>query len=409
MVKIIGVRFRHSGKTYYFDPQDLEVSNGDAVIVETSKGIELGTIKLGPMELEEYQINKPLKPVVRKATEADLARVEANKQKEIEAVKACQEKAAKHELDMKVVGAEYAFDGSKMLFYFTADGRIDFRELVKELASIFHTRIELRQIGVRDETKMMGGIGICGRELCCTTYLDDFAPVSIKMAKEQNLSLNPTKISGMCGRLMCCLKNEEETYEYLNATMPKVGDVAVLPNGTRADIESVNIFRQQIRIVYMEDDTKERRDVDVSEVEIIPRKKGQPKQSEVQKQIERNQAERQQREAEREQARQERQEREEKNRAKDRQKDKRRDNRQEGRRQDNGGQPGSASNGNSQNGSAQGTSQNAEGRNNKKKRNNRNRNRGNKNNSQNGNNAGTNNAGGNNAGGGAQAGKGTAE
>ncbi|HCD45496.1 MAG TPA: stage 0 sporulation protein, partial [Lachnoclostridium sp.] len=215
MIKVIGVRFRNSGKIYYFDPMSLEVRTGDHVIVETARGVEYGYVVLGCREVEDEKVVQPLKPVIRMATKADDEVEKRNHEKEKEAFKICKEKIRKHGLQMKLIDAEYTFDNNKVLFYFTADGRIDFRELVKDLASVFKTRIELRQVGVRDETKIVGGIGICGRTLCCHSYLSEFIPVSIKMAKEQNLSLNPTKISGVCGRLMCCLKNEEETYEEL--------------------------------------------------------------------------------------------------------------------------------------------------------------------------------------------------
>ena len=211
MVKVIGVRFRTAGKIYFFDPVNFHVKRNDHVIVETARGIEYGTVVGDPREVSEDQVVQPLKPVLRVANKRDMEQEAANKQKEKEAFKICLEKIKKHNLDMKLIDAEYTFDNNKVLFYFTADGRIDFRELVKDLASVFKTRIELRQIGVRDETKILGGIGICGRPLCCHTHLSEFIPVSIKMAKEQNLSLNPTKISGVCGRLMCCLKHEEDT------------------------------------------------------------------------------------------------------------------------------------------------------------------------------------------------------
>ena len=220
MTKVIGVRFRTAGKVYFFDPLQLEIKRGDHVIVETARGIEFGTVVAGVHEVEDDKVIQPLKPVMRIAGERDIEQEAANKEKEKEAFKICKEKILKHGLEMKLIDAEYTFDNNKVLFYFTADGRIDFRELVKDLASVFKTRIELRQIGVRDETKIRGGIGICGRPLCCHSYLSDFVPVSIKMAKEQNLSLNPTKISGVCGRLMCCLKNEEDTYEELNRKLP---------------------------------------------------------------------------------------------------------------------------------------------------------------------------------------------
>ena len=224
MIKVIGVRFRTAGKIYYFDPKDFNVSVGDHVIVETARGVEFGTVMMGGKELEPDKVVQPLKPVLRVATLEDEKTEALNRVREKEAFKICQEKIIKHQMEMKLVDAEYTFDNNKLLFYFTADGRIDFRELVKDLASVFRTRIELRQIGVRDETKILGGIGICGRPLCCHTFLAEFAPVSIKMAKEQNLSLNPAKISGVCGRLMCCLKNEEETYEYLNIRLQNVVD-----------------------------------------------------------------------------------------------------------------------------------------------------------------------------------------
>ena len=224
MIKVIGVRFRDNGKIYYFSAGDLKVETGNHVIVETARGVEFGKVVLGNREVEEEKIVSTLKPVIRIATEEDEKIQKNNKIKSREAYEICLEKIKKHGLEMKLIDCEYTFDNNKVLFYFTADGRIDFRELVKDLASVFKTRIELRQIGVRDETKIMGGIGICGRSLCCNTFLSEFVPVSIKMAKEQNLSLNPTKISGVCGRLMCCLKNEQDTYEYLNSKLPNNGD-----------------------------------------------------------------------------------------------------------------------------------------------------------------------------------------
>ena len=223
MVKVIGVRFRTAGKIYFFSPGQFDIKQGDNVIVETARGVEFGRVVSGVKEVAEEDVIQPLKSVIRIATEQDQKVVNKNKQKEKEAFKICLEKIRKHGLEMKLIDVEYTFDGNKILFYFTADGRIDFRELVKDLAAVFRTRIELRQIGVRDETKIRGGIGICGRPLCCSTYLTEFSAVSIKMAKEQNLSLNPTKISGVCGRLMCCLTNEEETYEMLNSQLPSVG------------------------------------------------------------------------------------------------------------------------------------------------------------------------------------------
>lgn len=257
MRKIIGVRFRTAGKVYFFDPRELSIKKGDHVIVETARGLEYGTVVSGIQELNDDKINQPLKPVLRIASAYDERQQADNLEKEKSAFKICLEKIQKHGLKMKLVDTEYTFDNNKILFYFTADGRIDFRELVKDLASVFKTRIELRQIGVRDETKIMGGIGICGRPLCCHTFLSEFAPVSIKMAKEQNLSLNPTKISGVCGRLMCCLKNEEETYEELNRKLPNVGDHVTTPDGKRGDVHSVNVLRQLVKVIVDNDDEKD--------------------------------------------------------------------------------------------------------------------------------------------------------
>ena len=257
MIKVIGVRFRTAGKIYYFDPVKYEIKKGDHVIVETARGIEFGTVVLSPKEVEDDKVVQPLKAVLRLATEKDMEQEAENKKKEKEAYKICLEKIRKHNLEMKLIDAEYTFDNNKVLFYFTADGRIDFRELVKDLAAVFKTRIELRQIGVRDETKIVGGIGICGRPLCCHTHLSEFAPVSIKMAKEQNLSLNPTKISGVCGRLMCCLNNEEETYEELNRKLPNVGDFVTTDDGLRGEVHSVNVLRQMVKVLIDIDDEKE--------------------------------------------------------------------------------------------------------------------------------------------------------
>ena len=233
MTRVIGVRFRNVGKIYYFSPKNLEIKSGDHVIVETARGVEYGNVVLPPRDVEDEKVVQPLKEVIRIANAQDDKKEESNRKREKEAYQICLKKIKEHGLEMKLIDVEYTFDNNKVLFYFTADGRIDFRELVKDLAAIFKTRIELRQIGVRDETKILGGIGICGRALCCHTYLSEFAPVSIKMAKEQNLSLNPTKISGVCGRLMCCLKNEEETYEELNRKLPVVGDRVNTPEGLR--------------------------------------------------------------------------------------------------------------------------------------------------------------------------------
>ena len=257
MIRVIGVRFRTSGKIYYFAPGKLNVKRNDHVIVETARGIEYGTVVGEPKEEQDDKVVQPLKSVLRIATPKDDEQEGANKLKEKEAFKICLEKIRKHNLQMKLIDAEYTFDNNKVLFYFTADGRIDFRELVKDLASVFKTRIELRQIGVRDETKILGGIGICGRPLCCHTHLSEFAPVSIKMAKEQNLSLNPTKISGVCGRLMCCLKNEEETYEELNRRLPNVGDFVTTDDGHKGEVHSVNVLRQLVKVVVNVDDEKE--------------------------------------------------------------------------------------------------------------------------------------------------------
>lgn len=257
MVQVIGVRFRTAGKIYFFNPGKLEIKKDDHVIVETARGIEYGTVVNDPREVEDDKVVQPLKSVLRVANQKDDEQEAANRQKEKEAFQICLEKIRKHDLQMKLIDAEYTFDNNKVLFYFTADGRIDFRELVKDLASVFKTRIELRQIGVRDETKILGGIGICGRPLCCHTYLSEFAPVSIKMAKEQNLSLNPTKISGVCGRLMCCLKNEEEIYEELNRKLPNVGDFVTTDDGLKGEVHSVNVLRQLVKVVVDVGDEKE--------------------------------------------------------------------------------------------------------------------------------------------------------
>ena len=257
MKKVIGVRFRTAGKIYFFDPGKLSVKRNDHVIVETARGIEYGTVVGNPREVDDDKVVQPLKPVLRIATERDDEQEAGNKLKEKEAFRICLEKIKKHGLEMKLIDAEYTFDNNKVLFYFTADGRIDFRELVKDLASVFKTRIELRQIGVRDETKILGGIGICGRELCCHAHLSECVPVSIKMAKEQNLSLNPTKISGVCGRLMCCLKHEEETYEELNRRLPNVGDHVTTDDGLKGEVASVNVLRQLVKVIVDVGDEKE--------------------------------------------------------------------------------------------------------------------------------------------------------
>ena len=273
MTKVIGVRFRTAGKIYFFSPGKLEIKTGDKVIVETARGVEFGSVVTGSKEVEDDKITQPLKSVIRLATEDDKKKEEKNKEKEKEAFKICLDKIHKHGLEMKLIDAEYTFDNNKVLFYFTADGRIDFRELVKDLAAVFRTRIELRQIGVRDETKILGGIGICGRELCCKSYLADFAPVSIKMAKEQNLSLNPTKISGVCGRLMCCLKNEAETYEYLNSRLPNVGDTVTTIDGCKGEVQSINVLRQLVKVLIEVNDEKELREYKVKELKFKPRRR----------------------------------------------------------------------------------------------------------------------------------------
>ena len=271
MIKVIGVRFRNAGKIYYFSPGNMEIKTGDHVIVETARGIEYGYVVLGSRDVEVIQ---PLKSVIRMATKDDKNKEQLNRAKEKDAFKICQEKIRKHNLEMKLIDVEYTFDNNKILFYFTADGRIDFRELVKDLASVFKTRIELRQVGVRDETKIVGGVGICGRALCCHSYLTEFIPVSIKMAKEQNLSLNPTKISGVCGRLMCCLKNEEETYEYLNSKLPGIGDYVTTDDGLKGEVQSVNVLRQLVKvIVVVEKDEKEIREYKVEQLKFKPRRK----------------------------------------------------------------------------------------------------------------------------------------
>ena len=273
MTKIVGIRFRNVGKIYYFDPKNYKMKIGDHVIVETARGVEFGRVVLGPKEVSEDEVVHPLKEVLRVATQADEDREKQNRLKEKDAFKICQKKIREHGLEMKLIDAEYTFDNNKVLFYFTADGRIDFRQLVKDLAAIFKTRIELRQIGVRDETKILGGIGICGRCLCCHTYLSEFAPVSIKMAKEQNLSLNPTKISGVCGRLMCCLKNEEETYEYLNSRLPAVNDTVTTEDGLKGEVHSVNVLRQTVKVVVEVGDEKEIREYDVKQLKFKPRRR----------------------------------------------------------------------------------------------------------------------------------------
>jgi len=275
MVKVIGVKFKTGSKVYYFDPGDIDIKADDCVIVETARGVEFGEVAFPAKEVDEEEITSPLKPVIRVATDADKKKVEDNAQKEKDAFDVCNEKIAKHGLEMKLVNVEYTFDGSKILFYFTADGRIDFRELVKDLASVYRTRIELRQIGVRDETRAMGGIGVCGREFCCHKFLTDFQPVSIRMAKDQNLSLNPTKIYGACGRLMCCIRYEEETYRELNKTLPRVGYETVTEDGYHGVVSAVNILRQKIKVIVdIGNDEREMREYDAGMLKFTKKNKG---------------------------------------------------------------------------------------------------------------------------------------
>lgn len=266
MTKIVGIRFRNAGKIYYFDPLGLEIETGTHVIVETARGVEFGVVMIPTREIADEKVPQPLKPIIRIATEEDEKQQRKNKEKQENAYKICLEKIEKHGLEMKLVQAEYTFDNNKLLFYFTADGRIDFRELVKDLASVFRTRIELRQIGVRDETKILGGMGICGRELCCSSYLSEFIPVSIKMVKEQNLSLNPTKISGACGRLMCCLKYEQNTYEYLNSNLPEINEYVTTNDGLKGEVQSVGVLRQLVKVKVDVNGEKELREYKVSDL-----------------------------------------------------------------------------------------------------------------------------------------------
>lgn len=278
MTEIISVKFKENGRAYSFDPAGIKAEQGEYVIVETQNGIEIGTVSTANHEVPKEAIVKPLKKVIRKATEKDMARREDNKRKEKEAFEICEELILAHKLDMKLVEVEYSFDANKIVFFFTSDGRVDFRELVKDLASRFHTRIELRQIGVRDEAKMLGGLGICGRPYCCKQFLSDFQPVSIKMAKEQGLSLNPTKISGSCGRLMCCLKYEQDAYEYLNSLTPSVGSTVKTPEGN-ATVVDVNLITGYLTVRLTDSDSlpfKIHRD----EVKQLSRFKRRPKREE---------------------------------------------------------------------------------------------------------------------------------
>ena len=266
MASVIGVRFKNAGKLYYFDPGVFWPTAGDAVIVETVRGIEYGEVVTGVKEVSDELITPPLKKVIRIATADDAQHDAENQAKEKDALALCQKKVQEHKLQMKLVGCEYTFDNSKILFYFTSDKRVDFRALVKDLAAVFHTRIELRQIGVRDEAKMMGGLGMCGRPVCCAQFLGDFQPVSIKMAKEQNLSLNPTKISGICGRLMCCLKYEEDHYEATRKRMPRVGREVVTPDGTGTVID-LNILKETVRVRIPKGDGTEQKDYPLDQVQ----------------------------------------------------------------------------------------------------------------------------------------------
>ena len=268
MKKIIGVRFKKPGKIYFFDPGNLEINKNDNVIVETTMGEEIGIVVIPKREIKEEKLTTPLKKVIRVANKNDLDSLEKYKKKEPEALKICKEKIKKYKLDMNLIDVEYKFDGSKILFYFTADGRIDFRELVKDLASVFRTRIELRQIGVRDEVKRIGGNGVCGRELCCCSFLGDFETVSIKMAKEQNLSLNPTKISGNCGRLMCCLKYEQEVYEEKEKRLPHVGAIVKTPDGV-GEVDNVETLKETVRVRIKDGDIFKQKRYEVKDIKVI--------------------------------------------------------------------------------------------------------------------------------------------
>lgn len=269
MVTVVGVRFKKAGKIYYFSPEEKVIDSGDNVIVETARGVEFGSCVIGPKEVSDDKIVLPLKNVIRKANEEDEKKYLENKAKEKDAFNICSEKIQKHNLVMKLIDVEYTFDNNKIIFYFTAEGRVDFRELVKDLASVFRTRIELRQIGVRDEAKMIGGLGPCGRPMCCSVHLGDFAPVSIKMAKEQNLSLNPTKISGICGRLMCCLNYEQNTYEEIRKRLPKVGAIVETEYGT-GEVISNSVVNESVKIkVKIEDGEDTVKDVSINGLTLV--------------------------------------------------------------------------------------------------------------------------------------------
>lgn len=273
MKRIIGVRFKKPGKIYFFDPQDLKIEKNDDVIVETAMGDEIGKVVIANREIDETKMGTPLKKVVRKATQEDLEAQKKFKEKEPEALKICKEKIKKYNLEMNLTDVEYKFDGSKILFYFTADGRIDFRDLVKDLASVFKTRIELRQIGVRDEVKRIGGNGVCGRELCCCSFLDNFETVSIKMAKEQNIALNPSKISGNCGRLMCCLKYEQDVYTEKGARLPKIGAIVKTPSG-EGFVEGVEVLKEIVKVKIKDGDDYIYKKFEAKDVKIIKNSKG---------------------------------------------------------------------------------------------------------------------------------------
>ena len=277
MPKVVSVRFHDAGKIYHFDPAEFRLTLGDAVVVETSQGIDLGHIAEEAVDLPIEQVIKPLRPILRIADQEDLKKYEEKKRREKEAFALCQEKVASRGLKMNLVDAEYSFDGKKLVFYFTADGRVDFRELVKDLAAVFRTRIELRQIGVRDQAKMVGGLGLCGRELCCCAFLNDFVPVSIKMAKEQGLSMNPTKISGACGRLMCCLKYEQEAYEDAHSRLPKQGDVVMIQAG-RGTVVSVDLLREKVTVRLDNEDEPDLVTVPGEEAEVLSHKGKKPQQ-----------------------------------------------------------------------------------------------------------------------------------
>lgn len=268
MIAVVGIQFKKVGKVYYFDPEGYEFKKDQMVVVETSRGVECGRVLVPYKEVPDEDIVAPLRKVMRIATEEDIKQLERNKAKEKEAYKICQQKIREHNMEMKLIEAEYTFDGSKVLFYFTADGRVDFRDLVKDLANVFRMRIELRQIGVRDEAKTLGGLGICGRPLCCATFLGEFDPVSIKMAKEQGLSLNPTKISGTCGRLMCCLKNEQNSYEDAIKRLPRVGDFVETPDG-KGTVSEVNLLRETLKVKLEKGDENVLETFPAEEVKVI--------------------------------------------------------------------------------------------------------------------------------------------